>query len=199
MFTGIVENTALLVQKNIVQGNLVLWFESTIVQELKIDQSVMHNGICLTVDDINATRYRITAIEETISKTNIGQWNEGDAVNIERCVALGARLDGHIVQGHVDDVAVCSVREEKEGSIVFTFKINSKFSALVIEKGSVALDGISLTCHQITEDTFNVSLIPYTLSHTNANAWQVRSKVNIEFDVLGKYIAKLYQKSNPSG
>jgi riboflavin synthase len=199
MFTGIVENTALLVQKNIVQGNLVLWFESTIVQELKIDQSVMHNGICLTVDDINASKYRITAIEETISKTNIGDWNEGDIVNIERCVALGARLDGHIVQGHVDDVAICSVREEKEGSIVFTFKINPKFSALVIEKGSVALDGISLTCHQITEDTFNVSLIPYTLSHTNANAWQVGSKVNIEFDVLGKYIAKLYHKSNPSG
>ena len=199
MFTGIVENTALLVQKNIVQGNLVLWFESTIVQELKIDQSVMHNGICLTVDDINASQYRITAIEETISKTNIGDWNEGDIVNIERCVALGARLDGHIVQGHVDDVAVCSGREEKEGSIVFSFKIHPKFSALVIEKGSVALDGISLTCHQITEDTFNVSLIPYTLSHTNANAWQVGSKVNIEFDVLGKYIAKLYQKSNPSG
>jgi riboflavin synthase len=199
MFTGIVENTALLVQKNIVQGNLVLWFESTIVQELKIDQSVMHNGICLTVDDINASQYRITAIEETISKTNIGDWNEGDIVNIERCVALGARLDGHIVQGHVDDVAICSGREEKEGSIVFTFKINPKFSALVIEKGSVALDGISLTCHQITEDTFNVSLIPYTLSHTNANAWQVGSKVNIEFDVLGKYIAKLYHKSNPSG
>ena len=199
MFTGIVENTALLVQKNLIQGNLVLWFESTIVQELKIDQSVMHNGICLTVDDINASQYRITAIEETISKTNIGDWNEGDKVNIERCVALGARLDGHIVQGHVDDVAVCSGREEKEGSIVFTFKINPKFSALVIEKGSVALDGISLTCHQITEDTFNVSLIPYTLSHTNANAWQVGSKVNIEFDVLGKYIAKLYHKSNPSG
>jgi riboflavin synthase len=199
MFTGIVENTALLVQKNLIQGNLVLWFESTIVQELKIDQSVMHNGICLTVDDINASQYRITAIEETISKTNIGDWNEGDIVNIERCVALGARLDGHIVQGHVDDVAICSGREEKEGSIVFTFKINPKFSALVIEKGSVALDGISLTCHQITEDTFNVSLIPYTLSHTNANAWQVGSKVNIEFDVLGKYIAKLYHKSNPSG
>jgi riboflavin synthase len=199
MFTGIVENTALLVQKNLIQGNLVLWFESTIVQELKIDQSVMHNGICLTVDDINASQYRITAIEETISKTNIGDWNEGDIVNIERCVALGARLDGHIVQGHVDDVAVCSGREEKEGSIVFSFKIHPKFSALVIEKGSVALDGISLTCHQITEDTFNVSLIPYTLSHTNANAWQVGSKVNIEFDVLGKYIAKLYHKSNPSG
>jgi riboflavin synthase len=199
MFTGIVENTALLVQKNIIQGNLVLWFESALVQELKIDQSVMHNGICLTVDDINATRYRITAIEETISKTNIGEWNEGDAVNIERCVALGARLDGHIVQGHVDDVAVCSGREEKEGSIVFSFKIYPKFNALIIEKGSVALDGISLTCHQIIEDTFNVSLIPYTLSHTNANAWQVGSKVNIEFDVLGKYIAKLYQKSNPSG
>lgn len=199
MFTGIVENTALLVQKNIVQGNLVLWFESSIVQELKIDQSVMHNGICLTVDDINASQYRITAIEETISKTNIGDWKVGDKVNIERCVALGARLDGHIVQGHVDDVAICSGREEKEGSIVFTFKINPKFSALVIEKGSVALDGISLTCHHITEDTFNVSLIPYTLSHTNANAWLVGSKVNIEFDVLGKYIAKLYQKSNPSG
>jgi riboflavin synthase len=199
MFTGIVENTALLVQKNLIQGNLVLWFESALVQELKIDQSVMHNGICLTVDDINATRYRITAIEETISKTNIGEWNEGDAVNIERCVALGARLDGHIVQGHVDDLAVCSGREEKEGSIVFSFKIHPKFNALIIEKGSVALDGISLTCHQITEDSFNVSLIPYTLSHTNANAWQVGSKVNIEFDVLGKYIAKLYQKSNPSG
>lgn len=199
MFTGIVENTALLVQKNIVQGNLVLWFESSIVQELKIDQSVMHNGICLTVDDINASQYRITAIEETISKTNIGDWKVGDKVNIERCVALGARLDGHIVQGHVDDIAICSGREEKEGSIVFTFKINPKFSALVIEKGSVALDGISLTCHHITEDTFNVSLIPYTLSHTNANAWLVGSKVNIEFDVLGKYIAKLYQKSNPSG
>ena len=199
MFTGIVENTALLVQKNIVQGNLVLWFESSIVQELKIDQSVMHNGICLTVDDINASQYRITAIEETISKTNIGDWKVGDKVNIERCVALGARLDGHIVQGHVDDIAICSGREEKEGSIVFTFKINPKFSSLVIEKGSVALDGISLTCHHITEDTFNVSLIPYTLSHTNANAWLVGSKVNIEFDVLGKYIAKLYQKSNPSG
>lgn len=199
MFTGIVENTALLVQKNFVQGNLVLWFESTIVQELKIDQSVMHNGICLTVDDINTSQYRITAIEETISKTNIGDWKVGDKVNIERCVALGARLDGHIVQGHVDDVAICSGREEKEGSIVFTFKINPKFSSLVIEKGSVALDGISLTCHHITEDTFNVSLIPYTLLHTNANAWLVGSKVNIEFDVLGKYIAKLYQKSNPSG
>jgi riboflavin synthase len=190
MFTGIVENQSIIEQIELNQNNLEIWFSSNWTHEFKIDQSIAHNGICLTVDQISGTRYRITAIEETIKKTTIAHWNIHDKVNLERCLKLGDRLDGHIVQGHVDAVAQCVAVLEQGNTVEFTFQIPTEFLGYIIEKGSAALDGISLTTHTLVEDTFKVSLIPFTLQHTNANQWLVGSKINIEFDFLAKYMQR---------
>lgn len=193
MFTGIVENLSIVEQIHWNQNNLEIWFSSDWTHEFKLDQSIAHNGICLTIDQIEGSRYRITAIEETIKKTNISNWNIADKVNIERCLKLGDRLDGHIVQGHVDAQAECVSVFEQANTKEFTFKISNEFLGYIIEKGSVALDGISLTSHTLIEDTFKVSLIPYTLEHTNANQWHEGGKVNIEFDFLAKYLQRNLQ------
>ena len=190
MFTGIVKDLGKIESIEAELGNLHIWIKSNLIQEINIDQSVAHNGICLTVDEMNDKLYRVTAIGETIQKTSIGQWNADDTVNLELCLRLGDRLDGHIVQGHVDTTAICESMTEKNGSYEVEFSYPIEYKNLVIEKGSITLDGISLTCYSLTENKFSVSIIPYTWEHTNAHTWIIGTKVNIEFDILGKYLQR---------
>jgi len=190
MFTGIIEATGLVkdVQHN--GSNVELWIESNITQELKIDQSVAHNGVCLTVVEIKGDAYRVTAVEETLNKTNLGGWKPGDRVNLERSLKVGSRLDGHFVQGHVDATAVCIEKQTLEGSWLFRFRFPAEYATLVIEKGSICINGVSLTVFNVGNDECTVTIIPYTYEHTNFNAIEKDSKVNIEFDVLGKYLLR---------
>lgn len=188
MFTGIVETQGII--KKIVEkgSNKTFWIKSRISSKLKVDQSVAHDGACLTVEKTKGNRHQVTAIAETLSKTNLGDWQEGTIVNLERCLRLNDRLDGHFVQGHVDAIAICTKRKEKDGSWEFSFHFPLKFGSLMIEKGSITINGISLTAFNVTGNTFDVAIIPYTFEHTNMNTVQVGQKVNIEFDMLGKYI-----------
>jgi len=190
MFTGIIEATGLVkdVQHN--GSNVELWLESNITHELKIDQSVAHNGVCLTVVEIKGDAYRVTAVEETLNKTNLGGWKPGDRVNLERSLKVGSRLDGHFVQGHVDATAVCIEKQTLEGSWLFRFRFPAEYATLVIEKGSICINGVSLTVFNVGNDECTVTIIPYTYEHTNFNAIEKDSKVNIEFDVLGKYLLR---------
>lgn len=190
MFTGIIEATGLVkdVQHN--GSNVELWIESAITHELKTDQSVAHNGVCLTVVEIKDDLYRVTAVEETLNKTNLGGWEAGDKVNLERSLKVGSRLDGHFVQGHVDATAVCIEKQVLEGSWLFRFRFPAEYAALVIEKGSICINGVSLTVFNVGNDECTVTIIPYTYEHTNFNAIEEGSKVNIEFDVLGKYLLR---------
>jgi len=190
MFTGIIEATGLVkdVQHN--GSNVELWIESAITHELKTDQSVAHNGVCLTVVEIKDDLYRVTAVEETLNKTNLGGWEAGDKVNLERSLKVGSRLDGHFVQGHVDATAVCIEKQTLEGSWLFRFRFPAEYAALVIEKGSICINGVSLTVFNVGNDECTVTIIPYTYEHTNFNAIEEGSKVNIEFDVLGKYLLR---------
>lgn len=193
MFTGIIETSGI-VKKVISEGtNKSFWIESSISQELKIDQSVAHNGVCLTVEKIQDNTHCITAIAETLSKTNLNQWLENNLVNLERCLQMNGRLDGHIVQGHVDDTAICTSILEKNGSWEFSFQIDKKFAALIIEKGSITLNGISLTIFNVTTDSFTVAIIPYTFKHTNMKNLKINDTVNLEFDMIGKYVNRLAQ------
>jgi riboflavin synthase len=160
---------------------------------LKIDQSVSHNGVCLTVVSINGDSYTVTAIEETLNKTNLGDLKVGDTVNLERAMVLGARLDGHIVQGHVDQTAVCQSVAEQDGSWVYTFTYDSKLNNVTIEKGSITVDGVSLTVVDSQKDRFSVAIIPYTYEHTRFHTYEVGTRVNLEFDVVGKYVARLLE------
>ena len=187
MFTGIIETLGRIheIQKD--QNNLHVTVDSSITHELKIDQSVSHNGICLTVVAIKDSLYTVTAIDETILKTNIGDWKAGDIVNLERGMKLGDRLDGHIVQGHVDQTGTCIKIEEANGSWNYTFEYNKNQNNITIEKGS-----ISLTVVNSKENEFSVSIIPYTYEHTNFKDFKVGTKINLEFDVVGKYISRLY-------
>ena len=188
MFTGIIENTGI-VKEVIVNGtNKTFWVTSPICNELKIDQSLSHSGVCLTVEEIKEGLHRVTAIEETILKTNAGHWQAGSVVNLERCMLLNGRLDGHIVQGHVDTVGECVEIVEKKGSWEFTIAFDEKFAALVIEKGSISLNGISLTIFNITNNSFTVAIIPYTYQHTTMHLLKIGNFVNIEFDIIGKYV-----------
>jgi len=191
MFTGIIETTGF-IHKIILSGtNRTFCVKSPISQELKVDQSVSHNGVCLTVEAINDGMHQLTAIEETLAKTNLGDWQEGDTVNIERCLQMNGRLDGHIVQGHVDTTGTCTVAIEKNGSWEYSFEIDKKFASLIIEKGSISLNGISLTIFNVKEDGFTVAIIPYTYTHTNMQFLKVGDKVNIEFDMIGKYVNRM--------
>ncbi len=191
MFTGIVESFGI-VEKIIKEGeNLHLTITASMAGELKIDQSVSHNGICLTVVDLTDSSYTVTAIKETIAKTAIGNWKVGDRVNLERAMILGARLDGHLVQGHVDQTARCVSIEDSEGSTYFGFEYDEKLANLTIEKGSITVDGTSLTVVDSGRNTFKVAIIPYTLAHTLFGTYQVGSLVNLEFDVIGKYVSKM--------
>lgn len=193
MFTGIIESLGTVIARSNDQGNLSFWIASTLTGDLKVDQSVSHDGVCLTVEAIEGSQYRVTAIEETRAKTNIDDWDQGRIVNLERCMVLNGRLDGHIVQGHVDAVAICDTVQQEAGSHIYRFRFSETFAHLVIEKGSIAVNGTSLTCFDITQNMFSVAIIPYTFEHTSIGQVQVNSKVNIEFDVIGKYIARRQQ------
>ncbi|OJW79874.1 MAG: riboflavin synthase subunit alpha [Bacteroidetes bacterium 46-16] len=190
MFTGIIETTGTILKVLPKGSNIDFWIESTVTPELKIDQSVAHNGVCLTVVEIEGNSYRVTAVDETLQKTNLGQWAAGSIVNIERSLKIGDRLDGHFVQGHVDATATCTERKALEGSHLYTFSYPRQFAALLIEKGSVCINGVSLTAFNVTDKTFTVTIIPYTYSHTNFHAIDRGTVVNIEFDVLGKYLLR---------
>lgn len=195
MFTGIVESFGKIVKISAEQGNLHLWIKSAFTSELKIDQSVAHNGVCLTVVAIEDDMYKVTAIAETIEKTTIGNWGAGQEVNLERGMLLTERLDGHIVQGHVDQTAVCTNIQSQNGSTVFTFEYDADKGNVTIEKGSITVDGTSLTVVNSGKNTFSVAIIPYTLENTLFKTYQTGTKVNLEFDVIGKYVARLIGKN----
>lgn len=191
MFTGIIEKTGI-IKEIISQGsNKSFWVESALAPELKVDQSLSHNGVCLTVEEIANDMHRVTAIEETVLKTNLGNWTTGTVINLERCMQLNSRLDGHIVQGHVDCKAECIAILEKAGSWEYTFAYPEIFAAFIIEKGSVTVNGISLTCFNVEKDRFTVAIIPYTFEHTNMSSLQKGDTVNIEWDVVGKYVERV--------
>ncbi len=196
MFTGIIEKTGI-IKEIISRGtNTSFWIESALAGALKVDQSLSHNGVCLTVEEVNADMHRVTAIAETLSKTNLGSWKAGALINLERCLQLNGRLDGHIVQGHVDCTAECIEVVERAGSWEFTFVFPEKFAAFVIEKGSITVNGISLTCFKVTQSNFTVAIIPYTFEHTNMHAVKTGHQVNIEWDVIGKYVARIMKNNN---
>ena len=191
MFTGIVETQGI-IKKVIEKGaNKTFWVKSPISSKLKPDQSVAHDGACLTVEEIKGGQHRVTAIAETLGKTTLGNWQKGATINLERCLKINDRIDGHLVQGHVDASAICIDKKEKDGSWEFSFQILHEFATLIIEKGSISINGISLTIFNVTETTFDVAIIPYTFEHTNMNLLKTGQKVNIEFDMLGKYIHRI--------
>ncbi|HEY4337969.1 MAG TPA: riboflavin synthase [Puia sp.] len=190
MFTGIIESLGKLLSVTENGTNKTFWLESPLSNELKVDQSLSHNGVCLTVEEINGNTYRVTAIEETLRKSNLSSWRPRDNVNLERCMLMNGRLDGHIVQGHVDAVGTCLKRKELEGSWEFTFEFPKKFTHLVIEKGSISLNGVSLTLFDVKKARFSVAIIPYTYEHTNIRSILPGSNVNLEFDIIGKYVAR---------
>ena len=191
MFTGIIEDLGEIKEISIEKSNRVFFIKSDIASELKIDESVSHNGICLTVENIKKDVYSVTAIQETLEKTNAALWNPGDTINLERSMKMNGRLDGHIVQGHVDGTAICTQRKDKEGSIEFTFQFEENFAPLIIEKGSVCINGVSLTAFNVGKNNFTVAIIPYTLSHTNFKTLMEDSVVNVEYDILGKYVHRI--------
>ncbi len=194
MFTGIIEAMGKVVSIERDKDNLHFGIESPFTHELKIDQSVAHNGVCLTVTAIERNTYFVTAVRETLQKTNLSSWSERDFVNLERCMLLGGRLDGHIVQGHVDQTGKCIRIEEQNGSWAFTFEYDASSGNVTIEKGSVTINGISLTVVNSKQDQFSVAIIPYTYEHTNLQFLKTGSLVNLEFDVIGKYVSKLMNR-----
>ena len=196
MFTGIIETLGTVENIQKENDNLHITLSSSITKELKIDQSVSHNGICLTVVNIKDDSYTVTAIKETIDKTNLGTWKVGEIVNLERAMKLGDRLDGHIVQGHVDQTGICKKIEDANGSIYFTFEYDKTQNNITIEKGSITVNGVSLTVVNSKENEFSVAIIPYTLEHTNFKNFAVGTKINLEFDVVGKYVARLHSFRN---
>lgn len=190
MFTGIIEGTGIIESVEISGSNKTLWVKSDISYELKPDQSISHDGVCLTVEEITNGKHKVTAIVETLIKSTLKNWKAGYKINLERCMQMNGRLDGHIVQGHVDTTAICIEKEELTGSWKYSFMIDDTFSHLVIEKGSVCVNGISLTCFSVHKNTFSVAIIPYTYNCTNIKNITVESLVNIEFDIIGKYLAR---------
>ena len=193
MFTGIIEAVGVIEKIEEKGSNIDFTLTCPFTNELKIDQSVSHNGICLTVVAIKDSFYTVTAIEETISKTNIGDWKIGDIINLERAMKLGDRLDGHIVQGHVDQTGICKNVEESSGSWYYTFEYDESLNNITIEKGSITVNGVSLTVVNSKKNEFSVAIIPYTHEHTNFKDFKVGTKINLEFDVIGKYVTRLNQ------
>ena len=201
MFTGIIENIARIIEIKSDQKNLTFTLTCPFVNELKVDQSLSHNGVCLTVTHINLqeSTYCVTAIEETLLRTNLGMLKLNDLVNVERCLRLDSLIDGHLVQGHVDTVGICTSVKETHGSwkYIFEYEDENKQGYITVEKGSVTLNGVSLTVVDSGNNSFSVAIIPYTYEHTNFKALKAGDKVNIEFDIVGKYIAKMLSKTNP--
>jgi riboflavin synthase len=199
MFTGIIETIGTIQEVQSAGTNKTYWISSPLSQEFKVDQSVSHNGVCLTVEEVKGNSHRVTAIAETLQKSNLDHWKTGDLVNIERCMLMNGRLDGHIVQGHVDTTAVCIDKKKREGSWEFRFRFPDQFGALVIEKGSISLNGISLTIFNVTKNEFSVAIIPYTFEHTNIQQLDKQSVINLEFDMVGKYIARKIELTASAG
>lgn len=193
MFTGIIENKGIITDIKTSGTNKTFWITSPISSELAIDQSVAHNGVCLTVEEISKGRHRVTAIEETLKKTHLNHWGKNTVVNLERCLQMNGRLDGHLVQGHVDAVSTCINVLQKDGSWEYTFQFDTKFAMLVIEKGSISINGISLTLFDVTNNSFRVAIIPYTYEHTNMQHLKTGDEVNVEFDMIGKYVNRFIQ------
>lgn len=193
MFTGIIETIGEVINVEQRAGNLFFTIHSSMSPQLRIDQSVAHEGICMTVTHRNDDTHQVCAITETISKTTCGSWQKGKKINLERCLSLNARLDGHIVQGHVDARGRCVRRTEGGGSVEFQIEFPLAFAALVIEKGSICVNGIGLTCHSLTASSFCISIIPYTLEHTSIKELQAGQEVNLEFDLIGKYLFRQKQ------
>lgn len=193
MFTGIIETLGVVKDLRKEEDNLHITVSSSITNELKIDQSVSHNGICLTVVAISEDQYTVTAIKESIDKTNISDWKIGDSLNLERAMKLGDRLDGHIVQGHVDQIGICKSITETGGSWSYTFEYDTALSNITIEKGSITVNGVSLTVVNSKKNEFSVAIIPYTHEHTNFKNFEIGTKINLEFDVIGKYVSRLHQ------
>jgi riboflavin synthase len=190
MFTGIIETIGTVKEVISKGSNKTFWIESALSQQLKIDQSVSHSGVCLTVEETRDNCHRVTAIDETLQKTNLGKWVTGTLVNIERCLPVNGRLDGHFVQGHADTTGTCLKRREKEGSWEFEFEFPGKFAELIIEKGSISVNGISLTAFNVKKKSFTVAIIPFTFEHTNIHTIHKGDTVNLEFDLLGKYLLR---------
>ena len=191
MFTGIIETMGMVESIEKEGSNSIFWLNSPLSNTFKIDQSVAHNGVCLTIDQLSEDKHRVTAISETLEKTELGSWKVGALVNLERCMVMNGRIDGHIVQGHVDCTATCLEKVDKDGSWEFRFRIPPQFSALIIEKGSICLNGISLTIFNVSIDEFSVAIIPYTFTHTNIGTIEVGMSVNIGFDIIGKYANRI--------
>lgn len=199
MFTGIIEFTGIITGFEVIGSNHSFWIESPVSSSLKPDQSVSHSGVCLTVEAVNGGQHKVTAVLETLQKTNLGSWQVGSLINLERCLPVNGRLDGHLVQGHADTTATCLSVEEAGGSWLYTFQFPGEFAHLVIEKGSICLNGISLTGFNVTKDSVTVTIIPYTHAHTNIYTIKPGDKVNVEFDILGKYLARWKELSSEEG
>ena len=194
MFTGIIETLGTITNLREDLDNLHITVASSISAELKIDQSVAHNGVCLTVVSMSPGEHIVTAIAETLDKTNLGELKTGDLVNLERCMQMNGRLDGHIVQGHVDQTAICTALVEREGSWEYTFEYDASAGNITVEKGSICVNGISLTVVNSQNNSFSVAIIPYTYEHTNLQTVKPGSTVNLEFDIIGKYVSRLLQR-----
>jgi riboflavin synthase len=197
MFTGIIEAIGEVTQVQPEGTNIHFTIASNISNQLKIDQSVAHNGVCLTITAYNNGSHTVTAIQESLDKSNLGEWKTGSKINLERCLKIGDRLDGHMVQGHVDTTATCVSRSDQNGSSVFTFEYKLHPGFITVEKGSITLNGISLTVFNSQPNSFSVAIIPYTLEHTNFKDVSVGTSVNIEFDILGKYVTQFMNSRNP--
>jgi len=196
MFTGIIEQTGTLAAIEKQGSNVNVTINASFASELKVDQSVAHNGVCLTVTEVvDQKHYKVTAIDETLQKTTLGDWKQGDTINLERCVKAGSFLDGHIVQGHVDQTATCLAKENKDGSWIFRFSYSAHEQNLVVKKGSICINGVSLTVVDDLPGEFSVAIIPYTFEHTSFQMLEPGMKVNLEFDIIGKYVAKMLGKS----
>jgi riboflavin synthase len=195
MFTGIIESLGEIKSAKKEGSNLKLTIKSDISNELKIDQSISHNGVCLTVTELHPNAHTVVAVKETLQKSSIGNLAEGDFVNLERCMVMNGRLDGHIVQGHVDGKGKCLNIKDEDGSWIFEFSYDSTENVLV-EKGSICINGVSLTCFNVSDEKFSVAIIPYTFEHTNFKKMRKNDEVNLEFDIIGKYVHKLINKTN---
>ncbi len=191
MFTGIIETLGTVTKIEQDQSNIHFFISSSLSKELKIDQSVSHNGVCLTVVDVQDDSHQVTAIQETLTKSNLGNLQVGDLVNIERCTLANGRFDGHIVQGHVDQTALCIAKEDQHGSWLFTFEYEPTLQNITVEKGSITVNGISLTVLNSSNNSFAVAIIPYTSEHTNLKHINIGDTVNLEFDIVGKYVSKI--------
>jgi riboflavin synthase len=194
MFTGIVEAQGKVLSAEKESSNFRIRISASFLSELKVDQSISHNGVCLTVEKLSPAFYEVVAIDETLQRSNLGKINSGDVVNLERCLRIGDRLDGHMVQGHVDETATCKGIENKNGSWIFTFNINDSSATSIVEKGSVCVNGVSLTVVEAGKDFFSVAIIPYTFENTNFRLLREGDVVNIEYDVIGKYVQRIMGK-----